>query len=192
MQIKLSPLGNKGIHAGKAFIDSTQAWPKDTALLQGGMSGIVFSVNGNYRTAFVEASLNSSFYRGEGSTIEEAELACWNKYVRSLKCLEHEWETRGYTNGAGFCKHCNKFEGERFTGEQLGLFCGTCGVGTTYGVAFDTTGTSKPFCELHIDSINEARFLQLTARSKNHNLTDDERRERNSLSFILDYEDEED
>lgn len=190
MQIKLSPLGNQGIHKGKRSIDAEQAWPDDTDLIQGGLSGIVFNKGGSYRTAFVEAFLNNSFYRGEGTTIEEAELACWNKYLASIECTEHEWEARGYTNGAGFCKKCNKFESKKFTGEQLGLFCGICGIGTVYAQTTDTTDTLKPFCEMHVKEIYQARYFQLEARQNESIFTQQNRSEMNRLAFFLNLEDD--
>jgi hypothetical protein len=190
MQIKLSPLGNQGVHKGKSSIDAEQAWPDTTSLIQGGLSGIVFNKGGSYRTAFVEAFLNNSFYRGEGATIEEAELACWNKYKASIACLEHEWEARGYTNGAGFCKKCNKFESHRFTGEQLGLFCGTCGVGTTYSQVVDTTNTLKPFCKEHVKEVHKARFAQLTARKNNLIFSEEDKLELSGLTFLLGLDDD--
>lgn len=101
--------------------------------LQGGTRGIVFRKDGSsYRTAFVELFVAGSFFRGEGESLEEAESAIWNKYNKSVSCGEHVWEPRGYHNGGGFCKYCNTFRSNVFTGEQLGQFCHICGVGTTY------------------------------------------------------------
>lgn len=99
--------------------------------IQGGRKGIVFSSNGNYRTAFIEFfPAEDSMVRGEGKTIEEADDDLWEKLARQNACPEHEYEPRGYTNGAGFCKHCKKFKSKCFTAEELGQFCRECGVPT--------------------------------------------------------------
>lgn len=70
-----------------------------------GMSG---ALDGSYRTAFFEAfpKFPETFIRGEGPTIEEAEAACWRKYVKITSCQKHEFERRGRTDGYCYCKHC--------------------------------------------------------------------------------------
>lgn len=87
-------------------------WP-DGMLVQGGKSGAVFTPNGNYRTAFVEAFPPGTFLRGEGKTVAEAETACWEKYQAVLVCSgggEHgPYEPRHYTNGAGYCTKCGSW-----------------------------------------------------------------------------------
>lgn len=89
-------------------------WPADV-FVQGGDHGVVFSRNRDpYQTAFVEAFPGSTFLRGEGATISEAEDKCWARYQRYLNCdgkLEQgQWhgpyERRTYRNGAGFCTLC--------------------------------------------------------------------------------------
>lgn len=69
-----------------------------------------------YVTAFFEAfpSNPKTFIRGEGKTIEEAETKAWNQYQKYIACNEHEFERRGYTNGAGFCKNCGLFKSKAF------------------------------------------------------------------------------
>lgn len=74
----------------------------------------------HYTTAFFEAFPDmpgidgSIFLRGEGKTVAEAEQQAWEKYQKHLACPGHEFERRGYTNGGGFCKHCNMFKGKVF------------------------------------------------------------------------------
>lgn len=115
-------------------------WPEGT-FLQGGSRGIVFQRDGgSYTTAFVEAfppetDPASGFYRGEGENIAAAETAAWEKYQRASACPQHDWDARGYQNGAAFCRRCNKFGTKIFTGEDLGQYCQTCGIGTTWGKA---------------------------------------------------------
>ena len=76
----------------------------------------------SYRTAFFEAFPRdpNTFLRGEGKTVEEAETSAWRQYERFTSCQGHEFERRGYTNGAGFCKHCNMFSGRVFSEEDSG------------------------------------------------------------------------
>lgn len=117
-----------------------QDWAED-CFVQCGGDGIVFSQGGfqeimfsdnpieslakesakptTYRTAFFEAFPRNpdTFIRGEGKTIEEAEEKAWNKLQKYLACTGHEFEKRGYTNGAGFCKHCNMFASKVFEPE---------------------------------------------------------------------------
>lgn len=112
-------------------------WPEGI-LIQGGSHGIVGvrSTHTTYTTAFVEA-FPDTFIRGEGETISEAEDDAWKKYQKQLSCEGHEYEARGYTNGLGFCKKCNRSQSRVFSGEQLGQFCFICGVGTTYSCYSD-------------------------------------------------------
>lgn len=135
MTRKITPSGARGEE-----YELRQEWPED-ALVQAGVSGLVLSRDGShYTTAFFEAFPTGTFIRGEARTLEEAEIACWIKFKLSNDCPEHEWRpypkgrpNRPYRNGAGFCQRCNRFEGSRFTGEQLGQLCVTCGAGTTWG-----------------------------------------------------------
>lgn len=107
-------------------------WPAD-AYVQGGGDGIVATRSGTYRTAFVEVfPKGQGFIRGEGPTIEAAEDAAWVKWQRHSACPGHEYEARGYTNGAGFCRHCGAFGSKVFTGADLGQHCKVCGAGTTW------------------------------------------------------------
>ena len=82
-------------------------WPEEIFVQCGG-SGVVFSKEGNYSTAFFEAfpKSPSCFLRGEGATIEEAEEKCWNSYQKILVC-DHEMERRDRTDGYAYCKHCS-------------------------------------------------------------------------------------
>lgn len=124
--------------------DSPHAWPTGT-FLQAGDSGIVFTKGtlneafadpdkgaqivsaalggpqpkSSYRTAFFEAFPNDpdTFIRGEGQTIAEADLNAYTQFLKFKACKEHNYEKRGYKNGAGFCKHCGMFKSEAFTPE---------------------------------------------------------------------------
>ena len=91
--------------------EARHPWP-ETMLVQGGGQGVVF-VRGSgdsSETAFVEAFPAGTFIRGEGASVEEAEDACWAKYLKVVTCAgggEHgPYEARNYENGAGFCTKC--------------------------------------------------------------------------------------
>lgn len=139
-RIKLSPLGGAPFH-----YDS----PHDYAgiFVQGGRKGIVLGKEGSYRTAFIECSPEGSFIRGEGTTLEEADNACFRKLQAYLGCIEHVWEPRGYQNGAGFCKVCGQFGSGVFTAAQLELFCATCQEPTFHKERGTSEGRSV--CEEH-------------------------------------------
>ena len=86
--------------------------------IQGGNSGIVFSEKGNYKTAFVEVFPSflkdkdktfSSFIRGEGSNIEEAEINAFKKLQDAYSCQNHDWDRKNRDDGAAFCKKCKVF-----------------------------------------------------------------------------------
>lgn len=92
---------------------STVPWPADV-MVQGSDFGVVLhrDPTKNYGTAFVEAFPPAGgFIRGEGATLAEADSEAWSQYIREMVCEEkgHEFERRGYTNGAGFCSKCNGF-----------------------------------------------------------------------------------
>jgi hypothetical protein len=156
------------------FVDAQYPWPEDFHL-QAGDKGIVLSSNGNYNTAFVEALAEGSFYRGEGLTVAAAETAAWRKYQTSQDCTGHEWESRGYTNGAGFCKHCKVFGSQVFTPEQLGLYCFTCGIPSNYHSEKQANGATIFYCERHEPWASERQQIKtLEMRSSQVDVADDE------------------
>jgi hypothetical protein len=118
-------------------------WPEDCSC-QGGTSGIVFSKNGNYETAFFEAFPKEpkTFIRGEGKTVEEAEQNAWEQFQRNIKCINHEFERRRYKNGCGICKHCGLFMSDVFEPDEHCKICGK----PTY-LARDIN--SEWYCEEH-------------------------------------------
>lgn len=117
-------------HHGHAPV---RPWP-DTCQVQWGDHGLVLPRVGNdsYFTAFFEAFPTdpSTFIRGEGDTIASAEENAWKKWLRIRECPGHEFEKRGYENGAGFCRFCNLFQSKVFPPENPCRFCGTL---TYYG-----------------------------------------------------------
>jgi hypothetical protein len=90
-------------------------WGQKT-FVQGGGEGVVLSRRNknSYTTAFVEAFPSvgefSTFIRGEGETVKEADVQCWEKYQRFLACPEHVWsrEVHGTHRDDGYarCASC--------------------------------------------------------------------------------------
>lgn len=64
--------------------------------------------------------LPSTYIRGTGMTIIEAEDNAWKQWEKIQNCPGHEMERRGYENGAGFCKHCDMFKSRAFEPMQKG------------------------------------------------------------------------
>ena len=124
-------------------------WPVGTAM-SAGRSGVVLSKSGSYQTAFWEVyPLDpQTVIRGEGATVQEAEDNAWAQYQRIVDPgHEHEFETRGYRNGAGFCKHCGLFMVDVFTLEEIGSLCHVCQTPTYWVVDGD-----RLYCEEHAPS----------------------------------------
>lgn len=144
-------------------------WPVD-AHVQGGSSGLVFARESTYRTAFVEVVLNNprTFIRGEGDSMESAEQEAWSQYERVTRNdHEHEFETRGYRNGAGICKVCDLFQSNVFTPSEVGSRCSVCGTPT-----FHSRVGQKLFCEAHTPTREERQRLraEATARGEHVNM----------------------
>lgn len=147
--------------------ESRHPWPAETVVSAG--SGVVFRRNAkedeprSYRTLFMEVyPPGAAFIRGEGESPAACEDMAWNKYQLALNCSDgsesHDWETRSYRNGAGFCSRCNTFGSQVFTGEQLGQLCAICGAGTTYHWHKDqNTGSEEFLCEEHYEHKSEKR-----------------------------------
>ncbi len=139
-------------HAGDPYTP-TCAWPDD-CFVQWGGNGVVLSASkGTYRTAFFEAFPTdpATFIRGEGATVAEAEAQAFAAFERHRACPGHEFERRGYTNGAGFCKHCGLFASKAFEPTTL---CHVCQAPTNHscGQATDPeSGERRTFwyCEAH-------------------------------------------
>lgn len=163
-KIKVSPFSRpEGVGD---YLQATQNWD-DNVFLQAGHKGLVFvrGTNKSYETCFVEAfPENGGFFRGEGGSVEEAELNAWKKYHASQKCVEHEWETRGYKNGAGFCKLCGMFESGVFDVKVVGEPCGTCGVGTFYAHLYNNDENGSYYCEEHSTEAKEELYKKLSLK----------------------------
>lgn len=122
--------------------------------LRGGEKGVVVTNTGHYYTAFVEAYPKNprTFIRGEGKTVAEAEIDAWQQYQQILQCQNHEFERRGYKNGAGICKHCNLFKRDVFEPSEKCVIC-NC---NTFWIT-DTDGNY--YCEQHEKDIPEEKMF---------------------------------
>jgi hypothetical protein len=104
----------------------------------------------SYITAFFEAFPKepSTFIRGEGKSVEEAEQSAWNQFQKYKNCQEHEFERRGYDNGGGICKHCGMFKSNVFPPAHN---CKICNIPTCF-----THDINKDwYCEEHSTQIPE-------------------------------------
>lgn len=97
-------------------------WPA-TFYLQGGKyAGVRPNSNGSLVLAFVEVfpTTPRTFLRREGTTVAEAEAACWEAWQAIVSCPRHPghgpFERRDYRNGSGFCVHCGGWFGPELTG----------------------------------------------------------------------------
>ncbi|WP_216726131.1 hypothetical protein [Hymenobacter siberiensis] len=130
-------------------------WP-DNCFVQAGNCGIVFDAKheeGGYETAFFEAfpkyQQGSTFIRGEGKTIEEAEASAFAQHLRFKDCTHAEgYDARGYTNGCGFCKTCGMFASKVI---PLTTHCVVCDALTQD--AEDKHGNY--YCDAHKDHIKQ-------------------------------------
>lgn len=154
--------------ASKSFggdYDCLQNWPND-AFLQCGEKGLVISrtkEKPSYTTAFFEAfpSNPSTFIRGEGANLEEAELAAFTKYQKIISCTDHEYKRRQDSEHA-ICVKCNLFTSHHFPPVH------SCSVCNKEHVNYEIF--NKYFCQQH--------FIEAVETIKNdytiENITEDE------------------
>jgi hypothetical protein len=157
----------------KGGYDCKQEWPEN-CFCQCGDGGIVFSPKGNYTTAFFEAfpqAPTDTFIRGEGKTIEEAELDAFNQYKKFSSC-DHSmgFERRDYTNGSGFCLGCGMFKSKAFLPTTL---CIICKVPTNYSSDIK----DNYYCEEHVNMMPEEN------KSRIHKMMDKFRNKKNETNF---------
>ncbi|MGP4027232.1 DUF4326 domain-containing protein [Actinomadura sp. 3N407] len=87
---------------------AAQPWPA-TCVLQGGENGMVFTPDGSYETAYVEAfpASPATFLRGEGAAFPDAEADAWRRFQAFTRCRHTTpVDTRGRRNGYGICPGC--------------------------------------------------------------------------------------
>jgi hypothetical protein len=133
----------------EGMYDCHYEWP-DNCSVQGGSGGVVFTKNGAYETAFFEAFPKEpkTFIRGEGKSVEEAEKSAWEQYQKIVNCATHEFERRGYTDGTGFCKHCDFQDSNAFEPQQ---YCKICNSPTNWR----SSKKKEWYCKQHEDLIPE-------------------------------------
>lgn len=97
-------------------------WPEDCNV-QCGEKGLVIKGKESYNTAFFESfpSNPSTFIRGEGNSLEQAEDSAWLKYQNILSCKEHVYKRHGEEHGV--CEKCGLFTSHCFPPEHK---CSVC------------------------------------------------------------------
>lgn len=121
--------------------------------------------------AYIEVFLTSpeTYIRTDANTIEEAEKEAWEKYQKILSCKGHEYESRGFVNGAGFCKHCGLFSENVL--EPI-TTCSVCGKPTAHTV--DIKGVV--YCEDHNTGISgvmlnpDANYLKMIKQHRENTI----------------------
>ena len=110
----------------------------------------------SYKTAFFEATPTfgelSTFIRGEGKSVTEAEAACWKHFERMRDCKGHDFDRRNRRDGYAYCKHCG-FSDTVF--EPL-EHCKVCGIATYFTHDVD----NNYYCKNHEDSIPEEKVTE--------------------------------
>ena len=138
--------GGFTLHPEDQSYELVCAWPED-CYVQWGSSGVVFSQDKpSYEATFFEAfpQAPSTFIRGEGHTLEEAERNAFKKWQRQSACPGHEFAREHWTNGAGRCKHCAMFKANVF--DPL-TRCVLCDSPTSWSYGVDSEGASHWYCE---------------------------------------------
>lgn len=144
---------------GSQDYDCQQDWPEG-AFLQCGKKGVVISRTKDkpsYQTAFFEAFPQNpaTFIRGEGETVELAELNAFKKYEKIMACEGHEFKRRGESE-SGSCTKCGLFMSDIFPPVHACVECGKKEVNYSHG--------EKYYCREH--------FVQVTDKLKeNYNLS---------------------
>ncbi len=120
MKIENNTLGKP-----KSFYETKLNWNKDLKM-QCGEKGIVASLkrNNSYTTAFFEVFPKSPkiVIRGEGKTLEDAEMDAWNKFEKISNCV-HSYVRVDNTREA-FCKKCQIKVLNYFAPESKCFSCG--------------------------------------------------------------------
>ena len=122
---------------------------------------------GSYRTAFFEAfpKVIDDFVRGEGSTLDEAEKDCWERYQKILNCPKHEYVPSFYKDGQGVCKHCRHFAQSVLPLLRVCIICSAKVYGESEG---------KTYCEKHFADTAEGKKLFAERQRLQEQLEEDE------------------
>lgn len=119
----------------RPFYYLAQDWPDGTFAQGGNVQRAARDGSGTIEDlVFIEVfpPEPSTYMRGEGATFEEAEADVWTRWTKVTGCPAvaasgaHTYETRGYRNGAGFCRACNLFSSHVFDLRDIGSVCVVC------------------------------------------------------------------
>lgn len=110
---ELAPIPNKtlvSMSCSREYVAKND-WGKE--YIQGGESGLVLDGKDSYNTAFIEVfpTINgySTFIRGEGKTMRDAEEEALQKVKRMEACKTHDFERKDRKDGSATCKKCKLF-----------------------------------------------------------------------------------
>jgi hypothetical protein len=114
---QLKPIANKTLVSSSLSKPYVAKYDWKKTYIQGGDSGVVFCRGKSYETSFIEVfpkiGKHSTFIRGEGASMREAEEAAMIKVKGAESCLEHEFSRKvsgsERTDGSGVCIKCNLF-----------------------------------------------------------------------------------
>ena len=145
-------------------------WPEN-CFVQCGERGIVGSRSGDvYETAFFEAfpKAPSTFIRGEGKNIQEAEEHAWNQYNKYLSCNHHEYKRHGKDSEHGICIHCGLFTSHVFPPVHSCTICNKKEVALEYNekhyclTHFISEMPKFSFSDFAEDDYNDREYLLFT------------------------------
>jgi hypothetical protein len=123
-----------------------QLW-NPTTMVQWGRQGLVIGKENCYTTAFFEAFPGNGFIRGEGKTLEEAELRAFVEWQRDQECEQ---------NGGHRLSRVRRMNGKTITYNNGGCFCAKCGAFVSEGMPKIVTlgAYKKPLEIIELESIS--------------------------------------
>lgn len=102
-----------------------------------------------YMEVFTDVPEAKTYFSGRSAGVGHAALSlaeerCAAVFFRYLNCRGHDFEARGYTNGAGVCRHCGMFASGVMPPTRV---CQSCGRGLWDNSRLDLEG--RVYCDLH-------------------------------------------
>lgn len=153
-------------HLG-GVVAATMPWAADTHLT---------CSSPTRKVHFVELHTGTYLRVTSQVSLFDAERKAFERFTAYQNCPGHEWEAQGYTNGAGFCKHCNMFASGVFSLEELGSICEVCTKPTnwtTYPADLEGNIKTVKVCEKHSDKYGK-KLLTVLASLVNKRKDSDE------------------